>query len=44
MVKLVFYNLGYVKDLIVGSKLFKYIFFSRLFLYRYIVWVLVYKL
>ena len=44
MVKLIFCNLGYIKDLIVGSKLFKYIFFSGPFPYRYIIWVLIYKL
>jgi hypothetical protein len=44
IVKLIFYNLGYVKDFIVNSKLFKYIFLSRLFPYRYIIWVLMYKL
>jgi hypothetical protein len=37
IVKLIFYNLGYIKDLIVGSKVFKHIFLSRPFLYRYIV-------
>ena len=44
IVKLIFCDLGRVKDFIVDSKLFKYIFLSRLFLYKYIVWVLVYKL
>ena len=44
MVKLVLYNLGYIKDLIVGSKVFKHIFLSRPFPRRYIVWVLIYKL
>jgi hypothetical protein len=44
IVKLILYNLGHVKDFIVNSKLFKYIFFSRPFLYKYIVWVLIYKL
>jgi len=44
IVKLIFYNLGYIKDLIVGSKVFKHIFFNRPFLRRYIVWVLIYKL
>jgi hypothetical protein len=37
IVKLVFYNLGYIKDLIVGSKVFKYIFLSGLFLRRCII-------
>jgi hypothetical protein len=37
IVKLIFYNLGYINNLIVGGKLFKYIFLSRLFLYRYII-------
>ena len=37
IVKFIFYDLGYVKDLIVNSKLFKYIFLNRPFLYRYIV-------
>ena len=44
IVKFIFYNLGCVKDFIINSKLFKYIFFSRPFLYRYIVWVFIYKL
>ena len=44
IVKFIFYNLGRVKDFIVDNKLFKYIFFSRLFPYRYIVWVFIYKL
>jgi hypothetical protein len=44
MVKLILCGLGRVKDLIVGSKVFKYIFLGRLFPYSYIVWVLVYKL
>ena len=37
IVKFIFYNLGYIKDFIVNSKLFKHIFLSRLFLYKYIV-------
>ena len=44
IVKLIFCDLGYIKDFIVDSKLFKHIFLSRPFLYKYIVWVLVYKL
>jgi hypothetical protein len=44
IVKLIFCDLGHVKDFIVNSKLFKYIFLSGLFLYKYIVWVLIYKL
>ena len=44
IVKLIFYNLGRVKIFIIDSKLFKYIFLSGLFLYRYIIWVLIYKL
>jgi hypothetical protein len=44
IVKLILYNLGYVKDFIVNSKLFKHIFLSGPFPYRYIVWVLIYKL
>jgi len=44
MVKLVFCDLGYINHLIVGSKLFKHIFLSGPFLYRYIIWVLIYKL
>jgi len=44
IVKLIFCDLGYVNNLIVGSKLFKHIFLSGPFLYRYIIWVLVYKL
>ena len=37
IVKLILCDLGYIKDLIVGSKVFKHIFLSGLFLYRYIV-------
>jgi hypothetical protein len=44
IVKLIFCNLSYIKDFIVNSKLFKYIFLSGPFLYKYIVWVLIYKL
>jgi hypothetical protein len=44
IVKLILYNLGRVKDFIVNSKLFKHIFLSRPFPYKYIVWVLIYKL
>jgi hypothetical protein len=44
IVKLILCDLGCIKDFIVNSKLFKHIFLSRPFLYRYIVWVLVYKL
>jgi hypothetical protein len=44
IVKLIFCDLGHVKDFIVNNKLFKYIFLNRPFLYRYVVWVLVYKL
>ena len=44
IVKFIFYNLGRVKDFIVNSKLFKYIFLSGPFLYRYIVWVFMHKL
>ena len=44
IVKFIFYNLGRVKDFIVNNKLFKHIFLNRPFLYRYIVWVFIYKL
>jgi len=44
IVKLVLCNLGYIKDLIVGSKVFKHIFFSRPFPCRCVVWVFMYKL
>jgi hypothetical protein len=44
IVKLILYNLGYIKDFIINSKLFKYIFFSRPFPYKYIIWVFMYKL
>jgi hypothetical protein len=44
IVKLIFCNLGCVKDFIVNSKLFKYIFLSRPFPHKYIVWVFIYKL
>jgi hypothetical protein len=44
IIKLIFYNLGCVKDFIVDSKLFKYIFLNGPFPYRYIVWVFIYKL
>ena len=44
IVKLILCDLGRVKDFIVNSKLFKHIFFSRPFPYKYIVWVFVYKL
>jgi len=44
MVKLVLCDLGRIKDLIIGSKVFKHIFLSRPFPYRYVVWVLIYKL
>ena len=37
MVKLILCDLGYIKDLIVGSKVFKHIFLSRLFPYKYII-------
>jgi len=37
IVKLIFCDLGYVKDLIVGSKVFKHIFLNRPFPRRYIV-------
>ena len=37
IVKLIFCDLGRVKDFIVNSKLFKYIFLSRPFPYKYIV-------
>jgi hypothetical protein len=44
IVKLILYNLGYVEDFIVNSKLFKYIFLSRPFPHKYVVWVFIYKL
>ena len=44
IVKLILCDLGRVKDFIVDSKLFKYIFLNRPFLYRYIIWVFIYKL
>jgi hypothetical protein len=44
IVKLILCDLGHVKDFIVNSKLFKHIFLSRPFSYRYVVWVLIYKL
>jgi hypothetical protein len=37
IVKLIFCDLGYIKDFIVNSKLFKYIFLSGPFLYKYII-------
>jgi hypothetical protein len=44
IVKLILYSLDYIKDFIVNNKLFKYIFLSRPFLYKYIVWVFMHKL
>jgi hypothetical protein len=44
IIKLILYDLSYVKDFIIDSKLIKYIFLSRLFPYRYIIWVSIYKL
>jgi hypothetical protein len=44
IVKLILYNLGCIKDFIINSKLFKHIFLSGPFPYRYIVWVFIYKL